>query len=158
MNDWLTDIYNLGNMPAKQAVCSVCKQNEHVDSDAFYPICNKCDTFDRFDSSGRTYAPGEEGALRGAIGGERGRVAAESARINVERIRREQASKHFPPTRGFNPQHTANPRMPESVVARQDYEKRLNFERYRSTPIRRKSLEHPSADFDDYYYQQGDTD
>jgi hypothetical protein len=48
--------------------------------------------------------------------------------------------------------------MPESVVARQDYEKRLNFERYRSTPIRRKSLEHPSADFDDYYYQQGDTD
>jgi len=42
-NDWLSDIYNLGES-AKQAVCSVCTKRmaSNFWEDGIYPVCLKC--------------------------------------------------------------------------------------------------------------------
>ena len=44
MDSWLTDIYNLGDMSAQKAVCTVCKQKADNGMQLF-PICRKCDVF-----------------------------------------------------------------------------------------------------------------
>tara|TARA_R110000824_G_scaffold305037_3_gene492867 strand:+ start:726 stop:974 length:249 start_codon:yes stop_codon:yes gene_type:complete len=48
MNDWLTDIYNLGKqgLPANEAICVICKRRKQTNTDDVYPICIRCQSED----------------------------------------------------------------------------------------------------------------
>jgi hypothetical protein len=56
-NDWLSDIYNLGES-GKNIVCSVCikRMDINVFSDGIYPVCIKCKGISHRDAAGGSSA------------------------------------------------------------------------------------------------------